>query len=296
MKNAILKTALASSLAVLAFAFALQAGQAPQQSAPQQSQQQPAQPPAKPTLGQPQTPATGATPGQAPAAAPKVDPAEESAYKQFADLKPNDYDGQIKAGEAFVKQYPQSRYNVVVYSRLTTAYYDKQQLDKMYDAAEKALALNPNDLQVLVLAGWVIPHNIDPNDPTADSRLQKSEIYERRALQILPMLTKPANLTDAQFAAAKAQDESMAHSGLGLTYFREQRAADSLKELQQATTGDKPDPVDLFIMGIDQESLKQYTDAAQSFDKCAQIPGVMQDRCKQQEAKAKAQGAQPPKQ
>jgi len=291
MKNAILKTALASSLAALAFAFALQAGQAQQQSAPQQSQQQPAQPPAKPTLGQPQTPATG----QAPAAAPKVDPAEESAYKQFADLKPDDYDGQIKAGEAFVKQYPQSRYNVVVYSRLTTAYYDKQQLDKMYDAAEKALALNPNNLQVLVLTGWVIPHNIDPNDPTADSRLQKSEIYEKRALQLIPMLTKPANLTDAQFTAAKAQDEAMAHSGLGLTYFREQRAADSLKELQQSTIGEKPDPVDLFIMGIDQESLKQYNDAAQSFDKCAQIPGVMQDRCKQQGEKVKAQATQPPK-
>ena len=295
MTKSIQKMALATS--AIAVAFAVLVGLAQQQStAPpkqQQQTQQPAQPPGQPTLGQPQTPASGQA--QAPAAAPKIDPAEENAYKQFADLKPDDYDQQIKLGEDFVKKYPQSRYDSIVYSRLVTAYYGKQELDKMYDVGQKALTLNPNNVQVLVLLGWVIPHNIDPNDANSDRRLQQSEVYEQRALQILPTLPKPATLTDAQFTAAKAQEESMAHSGLGLTYFREQKPADSLKELQQSTTTDKPDPVDLFIMGIDLESLKRYNDAAQAFDKCAQVPGVMQDRCKAQETKAKGEAAQPPK-
>ncbi|HEX5424119.1 MAG TPA: hypothetical protein VFW94_11260 [Candidatus Acidoferrales bacterium] len=293
--------AILATAAAVAFAFAAQTGQAapPQspgeQSPSQQSQQQPQQQnqqTTKPTLGQPQTPANGQA---AAPAAPKVDPAEEAAYKSFADLKPDDYDQQIQQGEDFVKKYPQSRYNVAVYSRLVTAYYNKQQLDKMYDASDKALAINPNNVQVLALVGWVIPHNIDPNDPNSDKKLQKSEIYEQRALQIIPTLQKPPTLTDDQFTQAKAQETALAHSGLGLTYFREQKAADSVKELQAATSTDKPDPVDLFIMGIDLNSLKRYADAVQAFDKCSQIQGVMQDRCKQQEAKAKSEAAQPPK-
>lgn len=296
MKKLIRRTVLAISAAALAIVFAPPASRAQQQNQQQPQTQQPAQQTGKPTMGQPQTP-NGQAPanGQAAPAAPKVDPAEEAAYKQFTDVKPDDYDQQIQQGEDFVKKYPSSRYNEVVYARLTSAYYNKQQTDKMYEASDKALTLNPNDVQVLVLVGWVIPHNIDPNEPNSTSRLQKSEEYEKRALQILPTLPKPASLTDEQFTKAKAQDESMAHSGLGLTYFREQKAEDSLKELQQATTADKPDPVDFFIMGIDLESLKRYNEAAQAFDKCAQIPGVMQDRCKAQGAKAKGEAAQPPK-
>jgi tetratricopeptide (TPR) repeat protein len=286
MKHQIQKAALATATA-LAFSFAFETAQAArQQSASQQGQQQTQQPAQQTTK-----------PGQAPTApaAPKVDPAEEAAYKTFFELKPGDNDQVIKQGEDFVKTYPQSRYNGVVYSRLVSAYYNKQEVDKMYDAGDKALAINPNDVQVLALVGWVIPHNFDPNDPNSDRQLQKSEIYEQRALQILPTLTKPPAMTDEQFTAAKAQEASLAHSGLGLTYFRQQKPEDSLKELQLATATDKPDPVDLFIMGIDLDSLKRYNDAAQAFDKCAQIPGQMQDRCKEQETKAKAEVAQPSK-
>jgi tetratricopeptide (TPR) repeat protein len=292
--NHAIRSAAPAVLAVVALALAAPGARAQQQNTPQQQQSPQGQQSAKPTLGgQSQSPAKGQA--QAPAEAPKVDPAEEAAYKQFSDLKINDYDQQIQQGEDFVKKYPQSRYNVIVYSRLTSAYYDKQQTDKMYASADKALALNPNNVQVLTLVGWVIPHNYDPNDPEADRRLQKAEVYEKHALEVLSTLPKPATLTDEQFAAAKAQDESMAHSGLGLTYFREQKAQDSLNELQQATSNGQPDPVDLFIMGIDLNNLKRYNDAAQAFDKCAQIPGVMQDRCKDQETKSKAEAGQSPK-
>jgi tetratricopeptide (TPR) repeat protein len=260
------------------------------QTGSQQSQQPPQQqqPPAKPgDQGQP-PPMTGLT----PADAPKVDPEEEKAYKDFADLKTDDLDKQIETGEDFVKKYPQSKYDLIVYSRLTSAYYNKQQMDKMYAAGDKALALNGDNVDVLVLIGWVIPHNIDPNDLDSDRRLAKAEGYEKHALEVLPTLTKPEGLADDQFIAAKKQKESMAHSGLGLVYFRQQKPDDSLKELQLATADSaQPDPVDYFIMGLDLGSLKRFSDSADAFQKCAQIPGGLADRCKQASDKAKAQAA-----
>lgn len=258
------------------------------QSGSQQSQQQP---PAKPGQ-QGQTPPAGPAQGEAP----KLDPEEEKAYKDFADLKVDDYDKQIQAGEDFVKKYRQSKYDEFVYSRLTNAYFNKQEMDKMYAAGDKALALNGDDVSVLVLLGWVIPHNINPNDLDSDRRLAKAEGYEKHALEVLPTMPKPAALTDDQFAAAKKREESTAHSGLGLIYFRDQKADDSLKELQLATgEGEQPDPVDYFIMGLDLTTLKRSSEAADAFQKCAQIPGAMQDRCKSSAEKAKAQTAAAPK-
>jgi tetratricopeptide (TPR) repeat protein len=283
---------LITALGVLAIIAPVSRGQA--QAGSQQSQQPPQQqqPPAKPgDQGQP-PPMTGLT----PADAPKVDPEEEKAYKDFADLKADDFDKQIDSGEDFVKKYPQSKYNLIVYSRLTTAYYGKQQMDKMYAAGDKALALDGDNVDVLVLIGWVIPHNIDPNDLDSDRRLAKAEGYEKHALELLPTLPKPEGLADDQFAAAKKREEATAHSGLGLVYFRQQKPGDSLKELQLATVDSaQPDPVNYFIMGLDLGDLKRFSDAADAFQKCAQIPGGLADRCKQAAEKAKAQAATPQK-
>src|ERR1700722_6609651 len=263
------------------------------QPARAQSQQQPQQqaPPAKP--GQ----APAAQPGQqAPAEAPKVDPEEEKAYKAFYDANtPQQADARIKMGEDFVAKYPKSKYAEVVYARLMQDYFNKQQIPKMYDAADKALALNPDDVSVLVLEGWVIPHNIDPNSMDTERLLNKAEAQEKHALELLPNLPKPPTMTDDQFAKAKNDALSQAHSGLGLVDFRKQDYANSVTELQQ---GEKlatvPDPTDFYVMGIELQALKRFGDATDAFQKCAQIPGGLADRCKQKADEAKKQAATQP--
>src|SRR5580698_1358031 len=267
-RNAIIAAAL--------FALSLTAAQ----SVRGQSQQQPPQqqtPPAKSG----QTPA--AQPGQqAPAEAPKVDPEEEKAYKAFYDANtPQQADARIKMGEDFVAKYPKNKYTETVYARLMQDYFNKQQLDKMHDVADKALAINPDNVSVLVLEGWVIPHNIDPNSMDSERLLNKAEAEEKHAIELIPSLEKPAGMTDDQFAKAKDAAMSQAHSGLGLVEFRKQDYANSVTELQQgeklATT---PDPTDFYVMGIELQALNRFSDAADAFQKCAQIPGGLADRCK----------------
>src|SRR5580658_1424735 len=235
------------------------------------------------------------TPPAAAAAAPKADPEEEAAYKAFSDAKPEDADKRIQLGEKYVEKYPSGKYDALVYQGLTTAEYSKQDLPKMYADADKALALNPDDVTVLVLVGWVIPHNYDPNDLAAESRLDKGEKYEKHALEVLATLPKPANLTDEQFAKVKAQGEAQAHSGLGLIYFRRQDYAESVEELKKSTTDPaNQDPVDYYILGVELTRLKRFSDSADAFAKCAAMPGGLQDRCKQMGADAKKQAAAAP--
>ena len=74
----------------------------------------------------------------------------------------------------------------------------------------------------------------------------------------------------------------MAHSGLGLIYFRREKYDESAKELQIAIPGEaNPDQTDLFILGADLENLSRFKEAADAFNRCAQIAGMMQDKCKE---------------
>jgi hypothetical protein len=261
------------------------------------AQYQQAAPPASSgskSQAQPQAQKDGQAAAAAPAA-PKADPEEEAAYKAFNDTKPEDADKRIQLGEQYVQKYPLGRYLEQVYQGLTTAEYSKQDLSKMYADADKTLALNPDDVTVLVLVGWVIPHNYDPNDLAAENRLDKGEKYEKHALEVLAALPKPANLTDEQFAKVKAQGESQAHSGLGLIYFRRQDYEQSIAELKKSTAdAANQDPTDFYVMGVELTRLKRFSESADAFAKCAQQPSGLQDRCKTMGADAKKQAAAAP--
>jgi tetratricopeptide (TPR) repeat protein len=222
--------------------------------------------------------------------APAVDPAEEAAYKAFYDSSPQDPDTRIRLGEAFVQKYPASLYDESVYSALTQVYAAKQDWKNFNADADKALALNPDDATVLVIVGWIIPHNIDPASADASKDLDKAEHYEKHAMEIIPTLPKPAKIPDDDFAKSKTALLSEAHSGLGLVYFRRQDSENSVKELQQATQlAVSPDPTDLFVLGLGLQSLTRYADAADAFNRCGQVPGGLQDRCKQSADAARKQ-------
>jgi tetratricopeptide (TPR) repeat protein len=253
------------------------------------------QQPPPPSLQQQQPAKPGAQQEQQPAAQAPADPEEEKAYKTFTDVKPDAFDQQIQVGEQYLQKYPTGRYAEQVYARLTNAYFQKQQFDKMYAASDKALSMNPNDVTVLVLVGWVIPHNYDPNDVEADRRLTKAESYEKHAIELLTAMTKPDNITDEQFNKAKTASLAQAHSGLGLIYFRQQQFDKAVTEMQQAVKLDtSPDSVDLYVLGVSLSQLKRYPEAADAFQKCAATPGAVQDRCKQREGEAKKLAAAQP--
>jgi tetratricopeptide (TPR) repeat protein len=224
---------------------------------------------------------------------PKVDPKEEAAYKAFFDTSAQDADKKIQLGEDFAKTYPSSRYIESVYAGLSQAYYVKQDWKNLYLVADKALAINPDDVDILTMVGWVIPHVIDPNSPDAGAQLDKAETYEKRAIKDIPTLTKPPGMTDEQFGTAKLEKAAEAHSGLGLVYFRRQQYEDAAKELQQATQSNpNPDATDFFALGASLQNSGHLVEAADAYTRCSQIMGSLQDACKQNADKAKQLAAQ----
>ena len=218
------------------------------------------------------------------------DPKEEAAYRSFHDTNEN-LDKKIRLGNAFLAKYPADRYSEAVYEELSQTYYNKKDLANFYSYSDKGLSLFPDDVHMLALSGWVIPRAFTPDEPDADKKLEKAELQEKHALEVIGKMDKPASFTDEQFAQFKTGESSVAHSGLGLVYFRREKYDESAKELQMALPGEaNPDQTDFLVLGADLEDLGRFKEAADAFNRCAQIRGGMQDRCKQYAADATKRG------
>jgi tetratricopeptide (TPR) repeat protein len=282
------------SLAAFA-ACALSAGPLVAQAQQQQKQQQTppaAQQPALPP-GQP-----SALPGQQPAttkpAPPKANPKEEADYKAFFGLPGTDTGAIISKGDAFLKNYPESRYRAAVDAKMAMAYQAEGDAAKMFATAEKSVELNPDEVSALSLLAGTLPRRLDPADPGAQAEMQKVQLYAQHAIQLLSTMSKPANLTDEQFTRSKNAYLAMCHSGLGLLSYYRNDVPQAIAELQQATQLGQ-DPVDYFLLGVVYEAGGRFSDAVGAFTQCsAASGGAMKDRCKGRLEDAKKKAAASP--
>lgn len=283
--NSLFRFALFGSLAIAtvilpASAFAGQGQQQQQAQKQPPAQQPPAQPPAQGQAA-PGQPAAGQA-AAGPAAAPKVDPAEEKAYKQFYDLKPDNPQGIVASGQAFVQKYPSSKYLGSVYAKMTTAYQETGDDAKMFDAGQKALQVNPDNVDVLAIMAYSIPRRLDPNELGSDDKLNQAAGYAKHAMDLLAKLPKPADMTDDQFAAAKNSELASCHSGLGLVDYYQHNVPAMVTDLEQAVKLEAtPDPSDQFLLGFAYAQAGRWTDSQTVLEKCSSATSPVQDRCKQ---------------
>jgi tetratricopeptide (TPR) repeat protein len=226
--------------------------------------------------------------------APPVNAEEDAAFKAFLAMPLTDGTKKIQVGEAFVLKYPQSRYLPPVYSVLVKLYLGENDLQKMQDAGEKDVALAPNDVQTLAILGQTIPRAWNANMPNAAQQLDKAEKFSKSAIELTPTIAKPDGMTDAQFSLAKNQTLAMAHSGLGLVYFRKGKYEEAIPEFEASAKIDpnpEADPVTYYVLAISDEKTSHFDAAVTAFNKCAAVPGSLQPTCKSGADEAKKLGA-----
>jgi tetratricopeptide (TPR) repeat protein len=257
-------------------------------------QQNPGQQPQSPVQQQP-----GQQPNPNPAApltlessSPPVNAEEEEAIKNFRNTNPQDADKKDHLAEQFIQKYPQSRYLPEVYNWLVRSYYRKGEVDKMEAAADKQLAIFPDDPQTLAIVGTTLPRAMNASTPDPEERLAKAEKYCQKALELLPTIKKPDTISDETFQQLKNETSAMAYSGLGLVAFRRAKYDEAIPDLENAIKANpqQPDPVNYYVLGIADEKASRFDDAVAAFTKCAAIPSGIKDTCTQniQEAKKRA--------
>jgi tetratricopeptide (TPR) repeat protein len=225
-----------------------------------------------------------------PNAAP-VNAEEDAAFKALSDVPSTDQAKRIELGEAFLQKYPNSRYRSPVYGSLIMAYVQSGQVQKMEETADKEIALNPNDVQVLAVVGQTLPRAMNAKTPEPDKVLSKAEQYSKKAIELTPTIPKPATVSDDSFTMVKNQTLGMAHGGLGLVYIRRGKFSEAIPELNQAVTIDPtPDPVNYYLLGMANAKTSHFDDSIAAYNKCAAAAGTMQETCKKGAEESKKLG------
>jgi tetratricopeptide (TPR) repeat protein len=272
MKSFMVKAGASALLGLCVFSMGWSQGQGGSNAAPAQGQVQPG------------------TPAEAAAPAPVVSKEELDAYNKFVvDTKTaNDARQRINLGEAFVTAYPNSMYAGAVYGQLALNYLNVSDVDKMIAAGEKALASDPNNVDVLPLMALAIPRR----NGTTVQQLETAMNYAKRAINLLSTMPKPAELDDATFARLKNEKLAQCRSGMGTAYFKTGHYDEAVTELAQAVRLDpNPDPVDYYVLGLSNERSSHFTDAVAAFDKCASIQSSLQANCRNLSAETKKKAA-----
>jgi tetratricopeptide (TPR) repeat protein len=249
----------------------------------------------KPAQSQPQQAADPAKSGSSLAMPGAPENTEEvAAVKAFQEMPNSDLPKKIAAGEEFLKKYPESQYRPIVYSALTLQYIQSGNTEKAFEIGDKEVALKPDDVQTLAVLGQTIPRAMSASTPEPEKLLAKAENYSKRAIEVTPTIPKPEGMPDQNFVAAKNSTLAMAHSGLGLVYFRRGKFNDAIPELEQSVKIDPnptPDPVNLYLLGLANQKASHYDDAAAAFNKCAALNSKLQATCRSGADESKKQAS-----
>lgn len=159
-----------------------------------------------PQSAAPQT--QNAAPQAAPAPQKKEikDPAEYNAY--VGALQQSDPAAKISGLEAFLVQYPNSVMKPDALELLMGAYQQSGKADKMSDAANRLLQIDPNNVRALAILAF---------SNRSSQNWAGARQYAERGLQALPQMSVPDGMSDADFQKQKAQLGALLDSVAGFS-------------------------------------------------------------------------------
>jgi tetratricopeptide (TPR) repeat protein len=186
------------------------------------------------SLASGQVPAPPASQPQAsPAAAPQApkkeikDPAEYNAY--VGAVQQTDPAAKISGLEAFLTQYPNSVMKEDGLELLMGTYQQAGNQAKVIDAANRLLAVNPDNTRALVLLAY---------NERAAQKWPDAKQHAERGLQALAKMTKPDGVSDADFAKQKAQLGGLLNSVAGFSALQTKDYESAQKYLRPAVEAD----------------------------------------------------------
>ena len=181
--------------------------------------------------------------------------------------------GKVLLLDALRKYFPGGQFDKTLDAQYVVAYQQLGQNDKMVQAAEAALAGDPDNEAYLYLVG---ESYVDP----AKGKIATAEGNARKILEILPGKAKPSNVSDDDWNKYKNNYLGLARSLLGRSLVNQGKFAPAHKELLAAAAALKGNndalaPV-LFFLGFCSAKLERHRDAVTYLSQAAKIPGPYQ--------------------
>ncbi|HEX6501662.1 MAG TPA: hypothetical protein VF011_00350 [Terriglobales bacterium] len=193
----------------------LLAGMAVSQSTPQPQAQPQTQPAGGQATGQPAAgqPAAGQQPAPQQQKKEIKNPAEYNAY--VGAIQQTDPAAKISGLEAFLQQYPQSVMKEDALEALMIAYQQTGNGDKMNDAAQRLLQVNPDNVRALALLAYTRRAAAQAGQ-NPQQNLADAQKYGQQGQQALQKFAKPEGMSDADYEKLKREMGGIFSGAVGI--------------------------------------------------------------------------------
>jgi tetratricopeptide (TPR) repeat protein len=134
----------------------------------------------------------------------------------------------------FRKQFPTSEFLGHVYRMEMHAYGSLNDSQKVIATGEKALEVNPHDVDALLTLANAIPNGVGDLTPESVASLEKAESYARRALDEIDGLHATRGVTLDRWRKLTGRMRSSAQEALGFIAFKRGNYSASVAELEKS--------------------------------------------------------------
>lgn len=198
----------------------------------------------------PQANAWAASPQAAAASEKKPAWKTTEEYNAFqAAFNEKDPHKKVSLAEAFLAKYPDTDFKDLAYLQELAAYQQLGDGPKAIGAGEKALAVNPDNLDALRYVSFALPFVFKPTDPDAAAQLTRAENESKHGLDLLQKLQKPANVTDEQFNQAIKGLRSVFNGTVGFVALQQKDYAGAITSLKTAAEDDPGNNLTFSMLG-----------------------------------------------
>ena len=195
-----------------------------------------------------------AAPAQQPAAAPQTpaaapapqqqkkeikDPAEYNAY--VGAVQQQDAAAKVSGLEAFLTQYPNSVMKEDALELLMGSYQQANNMAKVIDTANRLLAVNPDNARALVLLAY---------NERASQKWPDAKQHAERGLAAVPKMTKPDNMSQADFDKQKTGFTALLNSIAGFSALQLKDYLNAQKYLRAAVEGDPNNVENIYPLAL----------------------------------------------
>jgi tetratricopeptide (TPR) repeat protein len=231
---------------------------------------------------QSQPPAEAKPPEETPtqAAPPLVSPEERAAMQQIEETGKVNLEQALTLVEEFLTKYPQSPLRSRAYAAGSAAQRGLGRLPQAIEYAEKGLELAPEDAFLIIQLADALVESANPREPGFRGKLDRSETYARRALELLPPLLSSMpqrpEIPPEEYTRQQNYVQSLPHSILGTVAFKRGQYSQAIEEFKQSTDLNPSNPDDFLRMGESQRLARDWAGAKASFERCLTLsqPGT----------------------
>ncbi len=181
-----------------------------------------------------------------------LDTAEYNAYQSATGQA--DPAARAAALETFLQTYPSSTVKKPVLESLVTAYQQANNPQKAIDAADRLLAIDPNNLRGLVTEAGLKRYLAISKNPPDQALLDQAAAAAQKGLQA----TKPADISAAEFAKEQKDFAPIFEDAIGVDDSNKKDYPNAIKYLAQVLKDTPPEQAtqgnalqDMFLLAQD---------------------------------------------